>query len=146
MVNCWSRCFVFVLLFSLVFIIAISWTYLWGSFPRNISARNVLAKGLFGNVNYLAALIGTPIVLSLFSVSICKPIYKKFSPEWATADAYCGKAMQCVVWTEPIWYIDLVNIMRLDCGVYHLVSGPHGCGMTTALKEAVCMYTYMLEG
>ena len=91
-------------------------------------------------VALLGTLLGTSFVLSFFSffvVSLCEPTYVKLAFENGPQQHNLKSYPPCYVNRSTLTQ-SLATIMTMQrSGVYHLVNGPHGCGKSTTLREAV---------
>ena len=126
------------------FIFVISWAFFRGSFSRrNVSVMDSLLS-LEGSevVTLLGTLLGTSFVLSFlffFVVSLCEPTYVKL--------AFENGPQQQGLKSHPVCFVNRSNVTQFletlmtlqRSGVYNLVNGPHGCGKSTTLKEAVAV-------
>lgn len=91
-------------------------------------------------VTLLASLLGTPVVYSCasyFLLSVCEPPYVKLAfetgPQQHTVQIY----PPCYVNRSTVTQGLSTRMTEHRSGVYYVVLGPHGCGKSTALMEAV---------
>ena len=70
-------------------------------------------------------------------VKLCETTYLKVTFENGPQSLLLERPSCFVNSTEVVQ--ELTELMDPRQGVYHVVLGPHGCGKTTALKEAVAL-------
>ena len=131
------------LVFPIFIGVLLSWAFFRGSFTgRTVSVRDCFLSVKSSEVvALLGALLGTSFVLSFssfFVVSLCEPTYVKLAFENGPQQhALKSSYPPCFVNRSTLTQQMATILTMQRSGVYYLVKGPHGCGKSTALKEAV---------
>ena len=125
------------------FICVISWTCLLGSCSRRtVSVLDCLKSVKRSGVGaLLGTLLGTLFVLTFcaFLVVSCESTNVKLAFENGPQQHIVKSYSPCYVNRSTLIHVVGTIMTMQRSGVYYLVNGPHGCGKSTALKEAVAV-------